>query len=1672
MLRVFCKKIVIYFLSFNFVLFLLYLLCMKELKKINRYIMCFFLGSRLAYAENINGSSTISNRDISGSLNIGVNKDANIDINGTVNIKDYFSVATCNGQSSTCPEGGLNASAKIDKSASVGASVTIVGDSSKGELNIDGGSTLYTQQLWVSGNDNDKTSNVSDDSNGSLSINNGSNVFVVSSQDDTPFKTNSVKWNQNIISQGNNITDGTVSSGDLVLGKTGNGIIDIDNNSKLDVKNDVVVSTGVDGIPNEKPSEINIKNESNFSVHGDMKGGISAAGKLNLNMDNSSNLHVDKNIAVGIGRESNITVSASRESSIFSDGNFTVATGNNSNANLKLDASNLSVNGVSTIGSGDGSITKFDIKNGSVVTSSSDMTLAKGKGTQANINISSSELNTGSLSVGEGDNADVKMTGSGASVSSKKTFTVAKGNNASATLNYTGSKIDIGSGYIGEGESAKTQLELNNSALTASGKVFIGQGNTTQTNLTLNDKSSVNVSDEMSVAQGSSASVDVTITNAVLSADSLSLGGGEAAKVTMTGSGATVSSKNTFTVAKGNNASATLDYTDSKIDIGSGYIGEGEAAKTQLELNNSALTASGKVFIGQGNTTQTNLTLNDKSSVNVSDEMSVAQGSSASVDVTITNAVLSADSLSLGGGEAAKVTMTGNRATISSGNTFTVAKGNNASATLDYSDSKINIGNGYIGGGEKAQTVLTLKDSALAATGDVIMGQGQETQTDLTLSPQSSIKVSGNMSIAQGNAASAKVIVDNADLSANSMSIGEGDTAAVTMTGNGATISSGNTFTVARGNNASATLDYSDSKINIGNGYIGVGEKSHTLLKLDNSTFHAAGNIDIGKGSSTIANVSVGAGSNMSIKGNASIGVGDQAKAKFSVKDSVLNIGSSLVLGQGNSTEAEMSVEHSQLYSGGLLLGTANNAVVSMSANNSEISVVGDYTVAKGDGSEATLIYKNSDINLGNGILGAGSGVKTDLSLDNSKFVASDGIIIGKGDNAITNLSISDHSVFKGERINIGNGSYSKNSISITGNSIFDFGSSQESTIGEGDYSQSLVTINDASVYGDGSLTLAKGNNSFAVLNLQDNAVTNANNISLATGLGSKAIVNVSNMNSGQFNPVSMGAGDGYAEVNFDGVNGYTLSTNFICMDSGSCADTVINVNRGTVSLSGTNDWKGQINVYDGTRLDARGNDAVDGILNVSKEAQVDFNGYSQHMTGIDNKGMIYLSDGSASSDVYLDKDYVAHDGSGVQFGIFGQKEADVMHVKGDTSGSSGIVVTTNSKNKIKKGGDILLVEVNGDSSGSFYLNSLIKNGKEYKVTGDYIDVGAWEYALNKKRKNWYLSVDMRPEPGAFINNSKSMLDMFALQRYDIPGQHRYPTLFENLYNNGMWIQFNNNSGSNSEVYDNLKTSYSLNTMMIGGDIYNWTDGYNYSHIGIMGGMGSAANKTTSTNNKRATGNVDGYTLGLYHVFQQNISDGLNESERQGLWTYSSIQYMDYDNSVSSTNNFKANYGVNGFRLTGEVGYLKNIGGIQPSDFYVEPKLYLSHTELSGGVVEDLQGGKITYPNSLTIIEPGVFFSYRKTHESTSNDEAMFKDYIKQSVVDAWFGGGYSFKTGNYSRTNFDSDMVEYNTSDNFALKSGVEFEFLKDARLLLTSSYSINNDRNLSFILGGNYYF
>ncbi|HFI8239843.1 TPA: autotransporter outer membrane beta-barrel domain-containing protein, partial [Escherichia coli] len=379
------------------------------------------LGSRFTYAAGVNvnsGEKDISG-NISGSLNIGISNDASVSFSADSNIQDYFSIATCNGLSSTCTKSDLSASANID-TVKVGASVTIIGDAAKGVLTIDKEGSLYTQQLWVSGNDNDKSSNQDDSSNGKLLINGKGKVFVVLSKENTPFKDDNINWNQDIISTGNNITDGTVSSGDLVLGKTGNGVIEVNDHSELDVMHDVIVSTGVTGAPNVKPSEIYINDGSKFNISGDMRGGVSASGKLSLTMDKTSSMDVKGNVSVGIGSNSEVTVGMSDKSVMRVGKDFSIATGASSTAMVTIDNSELSVAGSSSIGGGDGSRTSASLINGATISGSRDIKIAEGNNTHVEMTINNSSLTTeGALSIGSGNNSEVNMTGEGALVTSR-----------------------------------------------------------------------------------------------------------------------------------------------------------------------------------------------------------------------------------------------------------------------------------------------------------------------------------------------------------------------------------------------------------------------------------------------------------------------------------------------------------------------------------------------------------------------------------------------------------------------------------------------------------------------------------------------------------------------------------------------------------------------------------------------------------------------------------------------------------------------------------------------------------------------------------------------------------------------------------------------------------------------------------------------------------------------------------------------------------------------------------------------------------------------------------------------------------------------------------------------------------------------------------------------------
>ncbi|HDX1916631.1 TPA: autotransporter outer membrane beta-barrel domain-containing protein, partial [Escherichia coli] len=489
-----------------------------------------------------------------------------VNLYGENNIKDYFSIATCGGTSSKCTKPELKAEANIKDSATVGASVTIIGDAAKGVLTIDNSSKLYTQQLWVSGNDNDIDFKGNDDSNGELLINNKSAVYVVSSQNDSPFKTDNISWNNDIVTRGNNITGATVGTGDLILGKTGNGVIKVQDSSALNVSHDLIVSTGVDGAPNTKASTIDITNNSNVTVKGNMRGGVSAAGKLYLTMNKASGMDVNGNVSVGIGDNSDISVTMYDKSSMNVVQDFKIAAGNNSKATLTIDGSTLSVNGSSSIGSGNGSETTVSLTNRATITGTNAINIAEGNNTHVEMTINDSSLTTEDiLSIGLGDSSVVTVSGSKTTLSSK-------------------------------------------------GDMIFGQGTGTTTGLTLSDQSSVTTQGVMSVAKGEGTIANVDMSgDSELSAVSLSIGEGKASDSTLYGNGATLTTQKGFVAAKGEEATAKLDYTNSKLATGSAVIAGGNNASAELKLEQSSFTSNGAMDIGQGTKTTTALTLNNKS---------------------------------------------------------------------------------------------------------------------------------------------------------------------------------------------------------------------------------------------------------------------------------------------------------------------------------------------------------------------------------------------------------------------------------------------------------------------------------------------------------------------------------------------------------------------------------------------------------------------------------------------------------------------------------------------------------------------------------------------------------------------------------------------------------------------------------------------------------------------------------------------------------------------------------------------------------------------------------------------------------------------------------------------------------------------------------------------------
>ncbi|HEB0359544.1 TPA: hypothetical protein RYE59_004990, partial [Escherichia coli] len=93
-------------------------------------------------------------------------------------------------------------------------------------------------------------------------------------------------------------------------------------------------------------------------------------------------------------------------------GSTVIASGNNARADVKLEQSSFTSNGNMTIGQGTGTTTTLTLNNKSQVNAQGAMSVAKGEGTKANVDMSGgSALSAVSLSIGEGKASESTLYG-------------------------------------------------------------------------------------------------------------------------------------------------------------------------------------------------------------------------------------------------------------------------------------------------------------------------------------------------------------------------------------------------------------------------------------------------------------------------------------------------------------------------------------------------------------------------------------------------------------------------------------------------------------------------------------------------------------------------------------------------------------------------------------------------------------------------------------------------------------------------------------------------------------------------------------------------------------------------------------------------------------------------------------------------------------------------------------------------------------------------------------------------------------------------------------------------------------------------------------------------------------------------------------------------------------
>ncbi|CAH0160502.1 membrane protein [bacteria symbiont BFo1 of Frankliniella occidentalis] len=358
-------------------------------------------------------------------------------------------------------------------------------------------------------------------------------------------------------------------------------------------------------------------------------------------------------------------------------------------------------------------------------------------------------------------------------------------------------------------------------------------------------------------------------------------------------------------------------------------------------------------------------------------------------------------------------------------------------------------------------------------------------------------------------------------------------------------------------------------------------------------------------------------------------------------------------------------------------------------------------------------------------------------------------------------------------------------------------------------------------------------------------------------------------------------------------------------------------------------------------------NGAADKVSSITLDSSSQWNMNNSSLVGqLTNNGTITFSDKKKFDTLNVAGDYLGDGGTLVMNGILAADDSPInkMIVGGDVQqGTTHVAINNLGGHGAQTVEGIEVVNVAGTSKGNF-----VKTGR--------IVAGAYDYDLDKKGQNWYLTSHptgpgdgtdkpsvLRPEGGSYVANLAAANTLFVMSLHDRLGEPQFTdTLKDKNEVTSLWLRQVGGHNSWHDSSGQLRSQGNRYVAQIGGDLAQWSEnGADRWHLGFMAGYG---NQHSNTHNRQShfhsKGTLDGYSVGGYATWYANAAD------QTGAYLDSWLQYAWFTNDVKGEKQATEHYKSHGVITSLEGGYTWKTGEFWGShgsrnEWFIQPQAQL-----------------------------------------------------------------------------------------------------------------------------------